>query len=103
MCGVKARHINRGFSPGIIAWKRKKANATDATDAKVRYGIRGEPFASSASFAFAFRSERTFHPRSAQPVDDWYIVEPLALRVVEGVGDGRERFGRWTIPTAKML
>jgi hypothetical protein len=45
-----------------MAWERQ-ANAKDATDAKVRYGIRGEPFASSASVAFAFRSERTFHPR----------------------------------------
>jgi len=41
----------------------EKANAKDATDAKDRYGIRGEPFASSASFAFAFHSKPPFHPR----------------------------------------
>jgi len=29
----------------------------------VRNGIRGEPFASSASFAFAFCLEWRFHPR----------------------------------------
>jgi len=47
----------------MIAWERK-ANAEDATDAKVRYGIRGEPF---ASFAFALRSERNGMCRAVGP------------------------------------
>jgi len=46
----------------VIHHRLGKANATDATDAKVRYGIRGEPSASSASSAFAVSLGTNVHP-----------------------------------------
>gem|GEM_PF-4013416 len=51
----------------------EKANAKDATDAKVRYGIRGAPLRPPRPLRSSFaRNERFIPGGSAQPVDDWY-------------------------------